>query len=83
MQVVASETIDLPRATTSAWQATAAASLRLSGPAGAAATCGLGGMAGEIGQKNSLLEGKMISNIFCLTESSVRHVCNTMFEGST
>ena len=56
MQVVASETIELPRATVGAWQATTAS---LSGPAGAVT----GGMAGDARQRNSLLhvlEGKMI-----------------------
>ena len=67
MQVVASETIDLPRATAGAWQATAAS---LSGPAAGV----IRGMTGETGHRNSLLrvlEGKVIISIFCHREGSV------------
>lgn len=71
MQVVASETIELPRATAGAWQATAAS---LSGPAGAV----IGSMAGETGHRSSLLhvlEGKVIISIFCHGERVQYQLC--------
>ena len=72
MQVVGGESLQLPTATAGAWQQ-ATYNTSLSGRAGAAG-CGSGceqgesrhGMAGEIGQRNNLLEGKMMIMYFSL-----------------
>lgn len=89
MQVVASETLELPGATASAhaWQvaAVSTSSSSLSGPAGAVVGIGgPGGMAGETtGHRNGLLhvlEGTII-NIF-LPYRGLSFVLSTTFEGS-
>jgi hypothetical protein len=88
MQVVASETIELPRATASAhayaWQ-TPASGCGLSGPAGEF----VGDMAAGPHRNGTLLrvlEGKMIISIKFLYPTKRRaqylSVCDTKFEGS-